>query len=50
MHSVKNWHSYLTDDLNLGNTPQEISQLKTLPYKILPPLPFMASKERKMVT
>ena len=29
----------LTEDLDLGDTPQEIDQIKTLPYKIFLTLP-----------
>ena len=34
------WYFYPSEDLDLGCRPQEISQLKTLPFKILPTLPF----------
>ena len=33
-------HFYAAEDLRLGNTPEEIIHLKTLPYKIFPTLHF----------
>ena len=36
----ENWYFYQTEDLNFGNTSQEINRLKTLPCKILPTSPF----------
>ena len=41
MHSVENLYLYLTEDLDLDNTPQYISHLETWSYKILPTLHFV---------
>ena len=41
IYLMRNWYFYLTEDLNLVNTWQEISKLKTKSYKIFPTLPFL---------
>ena len=38
MYSVENGYFSSTEDLELGNTPQEINQLNTFSYRILPTL------------